>query len=306
VPDPRSARSLARRREASWAALALPGVVWLALFFVIPFYAIIGIAFGTVDPILQQPLPAWNPLDWNTQAFDFVFDSLFGGVFQTVFLRTLVYVAIAVVLSLVIAYPVAYFVARYGGRWKGLLLTGLIAPFFISYLMRMLAWINLLQDDGWVNDLLLWAGILNEPRTWLDGRASSVILGMVYGYVPFMILPLYAFLDRIDRSLLDAARDLGASPFQAFRLVTLPLSLPAILAGCVIIALPMFGDYYTPDLLSGSPKTSLIGNQINLYVRGGQQQPIGAALVVVLMLMLAVLLAYYVVVTARTQRRLHG
>ena len=100
-----------------------------------------------------------------------------------------------------------------------------------------------------------------------------MILGLVYGYVPFMILPLYAFLDRIDRSLLEAARDLGASPFHAFRLVTLPLSVPAILAGCVIIALPMFGDYYTPDLLSGSPKTTLIGNQINLYVRGGQQHP---------------------------------
>jgi ABC-type spermidine/putrescine transport system permease subunit I len=269
---------------------------------------ILGVAFGTVDPIIQTPLPAWNPLDWNTQAFDFVFDGLFtsGAAFQTVFIRTLVYVTIAVALSLVIAYPVAYFVARYGGRWKGLLLAGLIAPFFISYLMRMLAWINLLQDDGWVNDVLLWAGILDEPRTWLDGRASSVIIGMVYGYVPFMILPLYAFLDRIDKNLLDAARDLGASPFQAFRLVTLPLSLPAILAGCVIIALPMFGDYYTPDLLSGSPKTSLIGNQINLYIRGGQQVPVGAALVTMLMLMLSVLLAYYVIVTARAQRRLHG
>jgi spermidine/putrescine transport system permease protein len=301
-------RSVARRREAFWAALALPGVVWLALFFVVPFYVILGVAFGTVDPIIQTPLPAWNPLDWNTQAFDFVFDGLFtsGAAFQTVFIRTLVYVTIAVALSLVIAYPVAYFVARYGGRWKGLLLAGLIAPFFISYLMRMLAWINLLQDDGWVNDVLLWAGILDEPRTWLDGRASSVIIGMVYGYVPFMILPLYAFLDRIDKNLLDAARDLGASPFQAFRLVTLPLSLPAILAGCVIIALPMFGDYYTPDLLSGSPKTSLIGNQINLYIRGGQQVPVGAALVTMLMLMLSVLLAYYVIVTARAQRRLHG
>jgi len=305
---PESSGPVARRREAFWAALALPGVVWLALFFVVPFYVILGVAFGTVDPIIQTPLPAWNPLDWNTRAFDFVVDGLVssGAAFQTVFVRTFVYVAIAVALSLVIAYPVAYFVARYGGRWKGLLLLGLIAPFFISYLMRMLAWINLLQDDGWVNDVLVWIGILDEPRTWLDGRASSVIIGMVYGYVPFMILPLYAFLDRIDKDLLDAARDLGASPLQAFRLVTLPLSVPAILAGCVIIALPMFGDYYTPDLLSGSPKTSLIGNQINLYIRGGQQIPVGAALVVVLMLMLAVLLAYYVIVTSRAQRRLRG
>jgi spermidine/putrescine transport system permease protein len=290
--------------ERFWAGLALPGVAWLCLFFVLPFYAILCVALGTVDPIFQTPTPEWNPLRWSFSSFDVVLGSLFGGgAFQTVFVRTLVYVVIATGLSLVIAYPVAYYVARYGGRWKGLLLLGLIAPFFISYLMRMLAWINLLQDDGWVNDVLLWLRILDEPRNWLDGRASSVILGLVYGYVPFMILPLYAFLDRIDRSLLEAARDLGASRFQAFRLVTLPLSVPAILASVVIIALPMFGDYYTPDLLSQSPRTSLIGNQINLYIRGGQQIPIGAALVVTLMLFLTLLLGYYLYATARAQRR---
>jgi spermidine/putrescine transport system permease protein len=265
---------------------------------------ILCIAFGTVDPIFQTPAPEWNPLAWNTAAFEFVLDSLFGGGgFQTVFLRTIVYVLIATVLSLLIAYPVAYYVARFGGRWKALLLLGLIAPFFISYLMRMLAWINLLQDDGWVNDVLIWVGLLDEPRNWLDGRASSVILGLVYGYVPFMILPLYAFLDRIDRSLLEAARDLGASRLQTFRLVTFPLSVPAILASIVIIALPMFGDYYTPDLLSQSPNTSMIGNQINLYIRGGQQIPVGAALVVCLMIFLTLLLGYYLVATARAQRK---
>src|SRR3989304_8666427 len=114
-----------------------------------------------------------------------------------------------------------------------------------------------------------------------------------------MPLPLHAFPDRSDRNLLEAARDLGASPFQAFRLVTLPLSKPAILAGVVIIALPMFGDYYTPDLLSGSPNTSMIGNQIVLYLRGGQQVPVGAALVCVLMVLLLILLAYYLFATAR-------
>jgi ABC-type spermidine/putrescine transport system permease subunit I len=121
--------------------------------------------------------------------------------------------------------------------------------------------------------------------------------------VPFMILPLYAFLDRVDKNVLEAARDLGASPYQAFRLVTFPLSIPAVLAGCVIIALPMFGDYYTPDLLSGSPQTSMVGNEINLYIHG-QQIPVGAALVVVLMLFLGLLMGYYLVVTARAQRRL--
>ena len=294
--------------NAFWAGLALPGVAWICVFFLLPFYVILCVALGTVDPIFQTPAPEWNPLRWNTAAFDFVVEGLFtsGAAFQTVFVRTLSYVAIATTLSLVIAYPVAYFVARHGGRWKGLLLVGLIAPFFISYLMRMLAWINLLQDDGWVNDVLVWVGILDAPRNWLDGRASSVILGLVYGYVPFMILPLYAFLDRIDRSVLEAARDLGASPFQAFLRVTLPLSMPAILAGIVIIALPMFGDYYTPDLLSQSPNTSMIGNQINLYIQGGQQIPVGAALVVVLMMFLAVLMGYYLVSTARAQRRLGG
>jgi spermidine/putrescine transport system permease protein len=119
-----------------------------------------------------------------------------------------------------------------------------------------------------------------------------------------MILPLYAFLDRIDTRVLEAARDLGASRFHAFRLVTLPMSTPAILAGVVIIALPMFGDYYTPDLLSGSPRTTMIGNEINLYLRGGQQVPVGAALVCVLMAMLLILLGYYLFVTARVARRL--
>lgn len=305
MPDPERP-PLTRRKDRFWAGLALPGVAWLLLFFVVPFYVILAIALGSVDPILQQPRPAWSPLDWDWSAFQFVVEGLFTGerAFGQVFVRTFVYVAIAIVLSLLIAYPVAYYVARHGGRFKGLLLVGLVAPFFISYLMRMLAWINLLQDDGWVNDVLLWAGILDAPRNWLDGRASSVILGLVYGYVPFMILPLYAFLDRIDQSLLEAARDLGASRYQAFRMVILPLSVPAILTACVIIALPMFGDYYTPDLLSGSPQTSLIGNQINLYIRGGQQVPVGAALVVVLMLVLAILLAYYAVATARAGRRI--
>ncbi len=305
MPEPGGDVGGTKGGNGFWASLALPGVAWLCLFFLLPFYVILCVAFGTIDPIFQTPAPEWNPLRWNTAAFEFVFDGLFtrGGTFQTVFVRTLVYVTIATALSLAIAYPVAYYVSRYGGRWKGLLLLGLIAPFFISYLMRMLAWINLLQDDGWVNDVLVWVGILDAPRTWLDGRASSVILGLVYGYVPFMILPLYAFLDRIDRSLLEAARDLGASPLQAFRLVTLPLSMPAVLASIVIIALPMFGDYYTPDLLASSPSTSMLGNQIYLYIRGGQQIPVGAALVVVLMLFLAVLMSYYIVATARAQRR---
>ena len=287
-----------------WAAFGAPGLLWLGLLFLVPLYVILAVAMGTVDPIFLSPVPVWNPLDWSTTAFEQVWDGLGPGEqFFVVFVRTFAYVAIALALSLAIGYPVAYFIARHGGRFKGLLLIGLIAPFWISYLMRMLAWVNLLQDDGYVNRALMELAILDAPRNWLDGRASTVILGLVYGYVPFLILPLYAALDRIPQDLLEAARDLGASSAQAFRRVTLPLSKPGILAGSVIIALPMFGDYYTPDLLSGSPRTNIIGNQINLYIHG-PQVTVGAAITVILMVLLAVLMLYYLVSMARAAREL--
>src|SRR5206468_3452854 len=162
-----------------------------------------------------------------------------------------------------IGYPVAYYIARYAGRRKALLLALLIAPFWISYLMRMLAWVNLLQDDGLVNQALVHLHLVGQPVHWLEGRSVTVILGLAYGYIPYMILPLFAALDRIDTSVLEASRDLGASPFRTFTRVTLPLSKQAILAGSIIVVLPMFGDYYTADLLSGSPRTTMIGNLVD-------------------------------------------
>jgi ABC-type spermidine/putrescine transport system permease subunit I len=290
-----------------WAAFGAPGLLWVALFFVVPVYTILAIAMGRPDPIFLDPNPTWNPLEWDVSAFETVFSAFGPGeTFYVVFVRTFAYVAIALVLSLAIGYPVAYFIARHGGRWKTLLLVGLVAPFWISYLMRMLAWVNLLQDDGYVNRSLMWLHVIDAPRTWLDGRASTVILGLVYGYVPFLILPLYAALDQIDKSLLEAARDLGAGRLQTFRRVTLPLSKPGILAGSVIIALPMFGDYYTPDLLSGSPRTNMIGNQITLFILGGTQRQVGAALVIVLMLVLLVFMLYYLVSTTRATKELQA
>jgi spermidine/putrescine transport system permease protein len=289
-----------------WAAFGAPGLLWLALLFVVPLYVILAVAMGTVDPIFLSPVPVWNPLEWDTAAFEQIWAGLGPGEqYFVVFTRTFAYVAVALALSLAIGYPVAYFIARHGGRFKGALLVGLIAPFWISYLMRMLAWVNLLQDEGYVNRTLMALDVLDAPRNWLDGRASTVVLGLVYGYVPFLILPLYAALDRIPRDLLEAARDLGAPPAQAFRRVTLPLSKPGILAGSVIIALPMFGDYYTPDLLSGSPRTTMVGNQINLFIHG-PQKTVGAALTVVLMLLLLVLMVYYLVGMARASRELES
>jgi len=289
-------------RRWLWPGFALPGIVWLIVLFVVPFYAVMAVAFGTVD-LLSQPVPIWNPLEWNVGWVLEVLDRLApGGTFWGVALRTIEYVALAVGLSLLIGYPVAYYIARHAGRTKSLLLILVIAPLWISYLMRMLAWVNLLAPDGYVNRFLMFINVLGEPRDWLGGQASTVVLALVYGYIPFMILPLYAALDRIDRSHLEAARDLGASPLSTFLHVTLPLSKTGILGGAVLIALPMFGDYYTPNIVSGAPQTSMIGNQIDLYFHGGPQPTIGAAITVVLAAFLTVLMAYYIWTIHRASR----
>ncbi len=188
-------------------------------------------------------------------------------------------------------------------RSKTLLVVLLVIPFWVSYLLRMLAWIGLLSTDGYVNKLLIDIGIAHPPN-WLNGNAYSVILALVYGYIPYFILPVFAGLDRIDSSQIEAARDLGATPFQAFMRVTLPLSRPSILAGAALVVLPMFGDYYTNDLISASPRTNMLGNEINLFVQGGPEKNLGASLVLVLMAILSVLMLYYVYETARDTRRL--
>jgi len=301
-----------RRREREgawhprwfWPSFAWPGALWLALFFLVPFYVVFCVAFGTFDPIFRQPVPIWNPVQWYTGTFSQVFHELFGhnAFLGPPFVRTFVYVGIASFLCLLIGYPIAYYVARYGGRRKGLLLVLLIAPFWISYIMRMFAWVNLLQSDGLVNKGLETIGVIGHPVNWLGGKPITVVLGLVYGYVPYMILPLYAGLDRIDSSLLEASRDLGASRTRTFFRVTLPLSRAAILAGLVIAALPMFGDFFTNDLLSGATNTSMIGNIIDDAVGTPGQGAIGAVLVLFLMVILLLPMLYYVRSTARATR----
>jgi ABC-type spermidine/putrescine transport system permease subunit I len=291
-----------------WRVLAVPGVVWLSVFFLVALYAVLCVALGNQNT-LSEPVPFWNPLDWNV---GYLLETLrniwHNGPFLKVFLRTVAFVAVAMGLSLLIGYPVAYYAARHAGRWRGLVLLLLVLPFWINYLMRMLAWINLLSPGGWgtrflhdfgIEALFEKLGLLNQDGGWLNGQASSVVIALVYGYIPYLILPLYAALDRIDQRHIEAARDLGASPFAAVRRVTLPLSVPGILAGTVLIALPMFGDYYTQDLISASPRTNMIGNQIDEFARQGSQKTVGAVLTMLLALVLLVLMFYYL----RTTRR---
>ena len=292
------------RSRLVWPGLALPGVGWLVAFVLVPAFAVLAVAFGRLDPIFGNAVPVWNPLDWDTTVFGDVLDRVITAELRDVYLRTFVYVGVALVICFIVGYPVAYYVSRFGGRRRGLLLGLVLAPFWINYLMRMLAWINLLQEDGYVNDVLQALHLTSNPVNWLEGRAITVILGLAYGYLPFLVLPLFAALDRIDSRVIEASRDLGMGPARTFLRVTLPLSKQGILAAAVITALPMMGDYYTADLLSGSPRTSMVGNQIEGYLFEGSQKNAGASLVVILSILLVAAMAYYLIQTDRATRQL--
>lgn len=293
-----SGRSRHTRAEGRvlWALLTVPGTVWLIVLFLVPLYIVLAIVFGGVDPLFRTPIPVMNPLQWQSETFVDTLRNIFGpdGFYTSAMVRTAIYVGSASVLSLLIAYPVAYYTARLApASSRKILLALLIAPFWISYMMRMLAWVNLLQRDGLVNGALTLGGVIGSNVDWLNGRSYVVVLGLVYGYVPYMILPLYAGLDRLQPNVLEAARDLGAGRFDTFRRVTLPLSRPAIIAAVLLTCLPMLGDYFTVDLLSASPSTSMVGNLINTTVlTPGQTGAAGAFVLIVLVVSLVPMLLY--------------
>jgi ABC-type spermidine/putrescine transport system permease subunit I len=287
-----------QQNKLFWVLLAAPGMIWLTILFVIPFYAMLAIGEGKLDRQTESPVAVYNPLVWSSANFTNVWRDIFGsGAFAgEIALRTIEYVVVASLLSLVIAYPAAYFVARFAGRRKGFFLVLLIAPFWISYMMRMLAWVDLLQTNGYIDKVTSFIG-LGSP-TWI-GHSYTVILGLVYGYIPYLILVLYAGLDRIDPSLIEAGRDLGLGRVMTFIRVTLPMSRQPILTGMLITVLPMLGDYYTNTLMSGSRGTSMIGNLIEGQLStpsAGQ----GAILSLIVLLVLLAPMIYYVVATNRS------
>jgi spermidine/putrescine transport system permease protein len=301
---PLARRAARQPHGVFWAALAAPGIIWLAVLFIVPFYVVLAIAAGNLNQIFGTVIAAWNPLNWSTQNLAGVWHTIIGtgSYVGPDIVRTLAYTAAASVISLLIGYPAAYFVARFAGRRKALFLVLLIAPFWISYMMRMLAWIDLLQTDGYVNKVLKSVHLISQPVDWLGGMHITVILGLVYGYIPYLILVLYAGLDRIDPSLIEAGRDLGLSRVRTFIRVTLPLSRQPILTGMLITVLPMLGDYFTNQLLSGTPGTAMVGNDIDQNLGTPAFQGQGAVLSLLLLLVLIVPMIYYVVATNRSSR----
>ncbi len=305
MPDQTTAQTEEKQdsTDVLWPLLALPGTYWLVFLFLVPFYGVMAVAFS--DPerltlITQQPIPEWNPLNWNFSTMGDVIANSFNGIYQSAWLHTFEYTLVAMAICIVVGYPVAYYVARLAGRRRGLLLALILMPWWINYLTRMLSWVGLLQTDGYVNDFLSVFGI--GPIDFLQGHGYVVIIGLAYGYLPFFIVPLYASLDRIDQRLLEASRDLGIGSVRTFFHVTLPLSRIGLITAMVITALPMFGDYYTNTLVSNSPTTSMIGNSIEKSLASGFSRSQGASLVLLLSLVLVVFMAYYLVLTQRAAK----
>jgi spermidine/putrescine transport system permease protein len=268
-----------RPRLQAWSLLA-PGTGWLALFFVVPTLLMFGYSF------MPRGLYGGVRPGFTLEHYRRFFDPLYLEILR----RTFVWSLGATVICLLMGYPVAYLIAR-SGRWKNLLLFLVVLPFWTSFLVRTFAMIFLLRDTGFVNTLLLGLGLIRAPLEMLY-TPFAVMTGLVYGFLPFMILPIYVSLERHDRSLLEAAEVLGARPAARFRRITLPLSMPGVAAGCLLVFVPALGSFLTSDLLGGA-KQVMIGNLIQNQFSAARNWPFGsAASFVVMALVLAAVLAY--------------
>jgi spermidine/putrescine transport system permease protein len=274
--------SAARKRSRTAYFLLLPGMGWLAIFFAVPFITL----FVTS---LQVPVPGTS--GQYMAAFDLANYPEALSYYSEQFIRSLVYAGTATILALVIAYPLAYFIAFRGGQWKGLLLVLVIAPTFASFLLRTYAWRTILADEGPITSFLNALSVLPQDRILNTGLA--VIAGLTYNFLPFMILPLFAALDRIDPRLIEASSDLYSHPATTFRKVVWPLSLPGVVAGTLLTFIPSFGDYINAQLL-GSTGDRMIGNAIQINFIQFRDYPIAAALSIMVMALILVIVFLYI------------
>ena len=273
-----------------WTRFLLPGGIWLLLLFAVPLVLVLALSFGYVDDLGRAVYS--TKLDNYSDSFN--------PTYLPVLLRSVLYALTTTVLCLVIGYPVAYYIARYGGRYRNVLIALLVLPFFVNYLVRTYAWVALLADDGLVNSALVDTGLRSEGIQFIN-TPVAVIGGLVYGYLIFMILPVYGSLERLDRSVIEAGKDLYGTPLQTFLHVTLPLTKQGILAGAVLCFLPSVGDFVSAQLLGGTD-TYMVGNLIQDQFFSANNWPFGAALTVVLMLFLSVWMVAYLRSAARDVR----
>ncbi len=267
-----------RPAVTAWALLA-PGGLWLLVFFLIP------ILIMLVYSVMPRGIYGGVERGFTLEHYRRFFDPLYLDILQ----RTFVWSIACTVICLLLGFPVAYVIAR-GGRWKNLLLFLVVLPFWTSFLVRTFAMIFLMRDTGFINAWLLKLGLIQDPITMLY-TPFAVMAGLVYGILPFMILPIYASLEKLDLSLLEAAEVLGARPAARFRRVTLPLSMPGVVAGCLLVFIPALGSFLTSDLLGGA-KQLMIGNLVQNQFSAARNWPFGSAasFIVMALVLVAVLL----------------
>jgi len=276
-------RPARRRRSRTGYLLLLPGMLWLVVFFLLPTIQLA--ATSLYDP--NGSLDTGYAMTWS---FSNYWHALSG--YQGPFLRSLLYAGVATVLALVLAYPLAYAIAFKAGRWKNLMLVMVIAPFFTSFLVRTLAWKSILSDNGVVVSVLQALHVL-APGGRLLATSVAVVTWLTYNFLPFMVLPLYASLEKIDLRLIEAGKDLYADGFTSFRTITFPLSLPGLVAGTLLTFIPAAGDYINAELL-GTPRQYMIGNVIDNLFLVQLDYPVAAACSMLLMVVIVVLVLVYV------------
>jgi spermidine/putrescine transport system permease protein len=264
------------------AGLLAPVTFWLGLFFLVPLLLILAYSFGT------SGVYGGITLGFNPGNFLKVFDPLY----LEIIVRTFVIALITTLLCLTLGYPLAYFIALKSGSWKNVLILMVMIPFWTSLLLRAYAWVVILNGNGIANRTLQFLGITDEPLT-LIFTPQAVLMGMVYSYLPFMILPLYAALEKFDVSLKEAAQDLGASRWHTFWRVTFPLSMPGVIAGSILVFIPSAGEFVIPDLLGGS-RTMMTGNLIRSQFGQARDWAFGSALSVMLAVLLLGAIMFYV------------
>jgi putrescine transport system permease protein len=274
------------------AMLALP-YAWLALFFLVPFLIVLKISLAETavgvppyTPLLERGADGWS-LHGSLANYQFL---LSDSLYLRAYLNAIKFAGVSTLICLLLGYPMAYGIVRAPRRWRGLLLLLVILPFWTSFLIRVYAWIGLLKGNGLINNLLLALGIVDEPLALLN-NAFAVYLGIVYSYLPFMVLPLYAALERLDPTLLEAAADLGCRPARAFLRVTLPLSLPGVAAGALLVFIPAVGEFVIPDLLGG-PDTLMIGKVLWDEFSTNRDWPVASAVAIAMLVLLIVPMAF--------------
>jgi putrescine transport system permease protein len=292
-----------RRLDRRLPVIGAP-VLWLVLFFLVPFALVLRVSLS--QSVLAQP-PFAPAFEWHGYAdfwarlqqlgFSAYAGLLDDPIYLQAYIQSLAIAAAATLGTLLLGYPFALAIARAPVRWRSILILLAIAPFWTSFLIRVYAWILLLKDGGLINAVLMKLGILQEPLH-IFATNWAVLIGIVYSYLPFMILPIYAALEKQDASLAEAAADLGATPFTIFRRITLPLSLPGVLAGVLIVFIPATGEFVIPDLLGGSD-TVMIGNTLWNEFFANRDWPTASAVAVILLVLLVGPLVLYERVRAK-------